>query len=144
YRYLPRHLIDLPKQGFGLPMSDWARTSLLDVAGKLLESDDSRVRASVGSVRIGRFLTQQGTPGHFSRYQVWCVAMLESWLRHHPVKLPSLADQAAGGQRRDTPVAAPIGQSMYLVFKAAANEVAADSTVLTLPETGEPPTSEDL
>src|SRR5438067_3914227 len=70
--------------------------------------------------------------------------MLESWLRHHPVKLPSLADQAAGGQRRDTPVAAPIGQSMYLVFKAAAKEVAAASAVLTLPETGEPPTSEDL
>src|ERR1700741_1917559 len=48
YRYLPREPIDLPKQGFGMPMSDWARTSLLDVASKLVETDDSRLRAALG------------------------------------------------------------------------------------------------
>ena len=29
YRYLPRDLVDLPKKGFGLPMSRWGQNELL-------------------------------------------------------------------------------------------------------------------
>ena len=35
-RYLPRHLVNLPKQGFGLPMADWARKNLLPKAEEML------------------------------------------------------------------------------------------------------------
>lgn len=91
YRYLPRDLIDLPKQGFGLPMSDWARASLLDVTGSMVEDDDSRLAAAFGREGIARFMIRQRTSGHFAAYQVWAVAMLESWLRHHPAKLPAAA-----------------------------------------------------
>ncbi len=95
YRYLPRELVDLPKKGFGLPLSDWARASMLEVAGRLLENDDSRLRATFGPQGIARFMAHQRTPGQFSPYQVWATAMLESWLRHHPVELPSAAEAAA-------------------------------------------------
>ena len=87
YRYLPAHLIDLPKQGFALPMSDWGRDSPLQVAEKLLEDDDSRLAAAFGSDRIGAFLARQRTPGKFAAFQTWAVAMLESWLRYHPAKI---------------------------------------------------------
>jgi asparagine synthase (glutamine-hydrolysing) len=103
YRYLPRELIDLPKQGFGLPMSDWARTSLLGVAGAMLESEDSRLREALGPNAIARFMTRQRTPGQFSTYQVWALAMLESWFRHHPAKLPSLAAPAGARPARNPP-----------------------------------------
>lgn len=93
YRHLPRHLVDLPKKGFGLPMSRWGREALLDTAGKLLESDESRLREALGSAAIGRFMTNQRGNG-FSTYQVWALAMLESWLRHHPGHLPKLAPRA--------------------------------------------------
>ena len=105
YRYLPRELIDLPKQGFALPMSDWARTSLLDTASKLVEGDDGRLRAMFGAERVNGFMRRQQTQGQFSAYQMWSVAMLESWLRHHPVKLPSLVEQQARA-RADSTVAA--------------------------------------
>lgn len=95
YRYLPRDLIDLPKQGFGMPMSDWARTSLLDVASKLIASDDSRLRAALGSDAIDRFMKRQAAPGGFVAYQTWALATLESWLRHHPAIIPSLAEPRA-------------------------------------------------
>jgi len=95
YRYLPRQLIDRPKRGFGLPLSDWARTSLLDVVQNLLGSDDSRLRAALGAERVGDFVQRQRSPGQFSAYQVWGVAVLESWLRHHPAQLPSLIDDSA-------------------------------------------------
>jgi asparagine synthase (glutamine-hydrolysing) len=90
YRYLPRTLIDLPKQGFGLPMMRWGREELLAVAGRLLESDDSRLRQSLGSAAIARFMKRQRANHSFATYQVWALAMLESWLRHHPARLPSL------------------------------------------------------
>jgi asparagine synthase (glutamine-hydrolysing) len=89
YRYLPRQLVDQPKRGFGLPLSDWARTSLLDVAQHLMGSDDSRLSAAFGADRVGGFLRRQRQPGQFSAYQVWAATVMESWLRHHPAKLPS-------------------------------------------------------
>jgi asparagine synthase (glutamine-hydrolysing) len=90
YRYLPRELIDLPKQGFGIPMTRWAREDLLDVAAKLLESGQSLLRRSFGPEAVGRFMRRQRRPGGFSTYQVWALAMLESWLRHHDARLPSM------------------------------------------------------
>lgn len=92
YRYLPKDLIDLPKMGFGLPMSDWARTTMLEVAGRMLESEDSHLKTALGSNAINRFLSRQRTPGQFSIYQVWAVAMLESWLRNHPAQVPQIAE----------------------------------------------------
>jgi len=125
YRYLPRELIDLPKQGFGLPMSDWARASLLDVSAKLIEGEDSRLRSMVGSAGLERFLKRQRTPGQFSTYQVWHVAMLESWLRRHPVKLPSLGPPEGSGHStpvaawiQPKPVAAPVGENLCVASRA--------------------------
>lgn len=123
YRYLPRELIDLPKQGFGMPMSDWARTSLLDVTSKLVQSDDSRLRAALGPDAINRFMTRQKAPGGFVAYQAWAVATLESWLRHHPAVIPSMAEP----RRRHRPARSEtdeqkldvleIGSDIYLVGK---------------------------
>lgn len=163
YRYLPRHLIDLPKQGFGLPMSDWARTSLLDVAAKLVESEDSRLHAMFGTKGIERFMRRQRMPGQFSAYQVWCVAMLESWLRHHPASLPAISESQARGRGQKGLVATSVGKDTYLLFEHPGDaatqdelepvfeflsavlpneirtvETIADLTTLRFPEWGEP------
>jgi asparagine synthase (glutamine-hydrolysing) len=90
YRYLPRRLIDLPKAGFGLPATDWARTSLLNVLAELVEGDECRLLPLFGREGLDRFLRRQREPSQFSAYQVWAVAMLESWLRHRPALLPDL------------------------------------------------------
>jgi asparagine synthase (glutamine-hydrolysing) len=100
YRYLPRELIDLPKQGFGLPMSDWAKKSLLDVASTMLSGDESRLAQGLGPQGINRFLGRQRTATGFSSYQVWAAAMLESWLRKHPVKWPALEGLSQASAKR--------------------------------------------
>ena len=116
YRYLPRELVDLPKKGFGLPMSDWGKNSLLDVAGRLLESPESRISATFGAEGIKRFLTRQRTPGSFSTYQVWSAVMLESWLRAHPAELPSLSGA--------------VSSSVQQSFEATNSEAAYDAPLL--------------
>jgi len=90
YRYLPRDLIDTPKQGFGLPMSQWARSGLLSAARELLVSEDSRLRAALGLDAMQAFLQRQNAWRSFATYQVWALAMLESWLRHHPARLQEM------------------------------------------------------
>jgi asparagine synthase (glutamine-hydrolysing) len=105
YRYLPRELVDLPKQGFGLPMSDWARTELLDVASRLLESEDSHLLAALGRERIANLMDRQRSPGGFSPYQIWAIAVLESWLRHHPAKLPDLHAESVSAPNTIAPPA---------------------------------------
>jgi asparagine synthase (glutamine-hydrolysing) len=135
YRYLPRELVDLPKQGFGLPMSDWARTELLDVSSRLLESEDSRLLAALGAERMAKLMDRQRTPGGFSPYQIWAVAVLESWLRHHPAKLPDLrteavpAGSAIASPAKDRTVeherfalhALGLGRSVFLVLRLGSN-----------------------
>jgi glycosyltransferase involved in cell wall biosynthesis len=107
YRHLPRQLIDLPKQGFGLPMSKWARDSLLEVCGNLVEQPDSRLAAAFGTKAIGRFMSRQRGANGFSAYQVWALAMLESWLRHHPAQVPAAGLSLVPIEVRDEPAPAP-------------------------------------
>jgi asparagine synthase (glutamine-hydrolysing) len=132
YRYLPRELVDLPKQGFALPMSDWAKDSLLGIAATMLESEDSRLRESFGSEGIAKFMGRQRSPGNFAAYQVWGVVALESWLRHHPAVMPSLAEgprlPASRAHGRKTPdrfalYALPLRSDVYLVARGDAAEV---------------------
>src|SRR5262249_50691027 len=98
YRYLPRDLVDAPKRGFGIPMSKWGKAPLLEVARKLLDTDDSKLRQAFGPEAIERFLQRQRSESGFSTYQVWALAMLESWARYHPAHLPEL--HASHARRR--------------------------------------------
>ena len=102
YRYLPRDLIDMPKKGFGLPMSDWAQGGLLNLSSELL-GEDARVLPLFGRHGLSSFMERQRSPGGFSTYQLWAVLMLESWLRHHPAKVPDFAEKRP-------PMPVPAGQ----------------------------------
>ena len=146
YRYLPRQLIDLPKQGFGMPMSDWARTSLLEVAGKLIESDESRLKSMFGVRGIDRFMRRQRAPGQFSAYQVWCVAMLESWLRNHPVKLPQLESKDISATSPSRRALAPLGAHTFLLFPQPAEipSRTTNTTILDYPGADEPLSQADI
>ncbi len=123
YRHLPREMVDLPKQGFGMPMSDWGRTNLLNIVSQLLESDESRLRGAIGEEGVNRFLTRQRTPGNFAAYQVWAVAALESWLRHHPATVPQLTEGGRGRQQQLSHQlhAVPLGKAFFAVTRQRAD-----------------------
>ena len=54
-RYLPGEFVNLPKRGFGLPMS-WVRKSLLDVALPMLDADDGRLASAFGPEAFKNFI----------------------------------------------------------------------------------------
>jgi hypothetical protein len=89
-RYLPRKLVNLPKQGFGLPMSDWAGGELREVAATMLKADDARLPAALGRDAVLGFMEWR-SPESVSLPRLWSIIMLESWLRHHPATFPDVA-----------------------------------------------------
>ena len=125
YRYLPRELIDLPKRGFGLPVTRWGEKELLKVAAELLNSDDSRLRQMLGSQRVDAFIKRQTTAGQFSTYQTWAVCVAENWLRHHPCKIPSTADGAASMPQQSEPLVARrlSGEVFVLAHAGSGDEI---------------------
>jgi len=79
YRYVPQQLVDRPKQGFHMPVTDWLRGPLRDWAESLL--DENRLRSEnilePGPIR-------QKWREHLSGesrwdYRLWTVLMFQSW-----------------------------------------------------------------
>ena len=78
-RYVPKHLIDRPKMGFGVPIDAWLRGPLREWAESLLAP--SRL-AGAGFVRIApvRQAWQEHLAGtHNWQYPLWTVLMLQAW-----------------------------------------------------------------
>ena len=79
-RYVPTHLIDRPKMGFGVPIDAWLRGSLREWAESLLAP--SRLAAH-GFVRVEP--VRRAWHEHLSgirnwQYPLWTVLMLQAWM----------------------------------------------------------------
>ena len=79
-RYVPRHLMERPKMGFGIPIADWLRGPLRDWSEALL--DERRLR-SAGFLRPAAITDRWNE--HLSgrrnwAYALWTVLMFQAWL----------------------------------------------------------------
>jgi asparagine synthase (glutamine-hydrolysing) len=79
-RYVPRDLVERPKMGFSVPISNWLRGPLRDWAEALL--DERRLRDE-GLLNVA--MIRQAWREHLSgkrnwQYSLWNILMFESWL----------------------------------------------------------------
>ena len=80
YKYVPRDLIERPKMGFGIPVSDWLKGPLKEWAEELL--NESRL-ASQGFFypEIVRKMWSEHLSGTRNwQSQLWAVLMFQAWL----------------------------------------------------------------
>ncbi len=78
-RYLPRHLFERPKMGFGVPVGDWLRTDLRVWAEDLL-SEDRLKRGGLFQTDIVRNIWEQHLGGKRNlQHQLWPLLMFEAW-----------------------------------------------------------------
>ncbi len=79
YNYVPKNLIDRPKQGFGLPVNEWLRGPLKDWAINLF---DKKNLPNDGIIRGN--LARQTLDEHFKNtrnwdYRLWPILMWQQW-----------------------------------------------------------------
>jgi len=84
YRYLAPELFDRPKQGFGVPISQWLRGPLRDWAEDLLS--ENALAGGVFDARVVRTAWQAHLSGRQSlHYPIWVILMYQAWARHYRV-----------------------------------------------------------
>ena len=78
-RYVPRALIDRPKQGFGVPVGDWIREPLRDWAEALLEPRRLAAEGVFDAARVRDLWARHVTGWSDQSEALWAILMFQCW-----------------------------------------------------------------
>jgi asparagine synthase (glutamine-hydrolysing) len=91
---LPNEAAGRGKTGFGVPIARWFRGELRDLAGDLLLDRRARQRGHFRIAVVERLLADHTAGRADHAHRLWCLVMLELWLRtwvEAPQPIPALA-----------------------------------------------------
>lgn len=92
--WLPDEILDRPKQGFSIPVSDWFRAELRDEVREVLLDERTLARGYFRPAAVHNLLARQAAGVDTASKRVWALFMLEQWHREF-VDTPSAGDGAA-------------------------------------------------
>ena len=78
---LPDEIIDRPKMGFGVPIDDWLRRDLRDMAHETLLGTRARGRGLFRLEEVERLLGEHEDPRTPRHFQLWNLLALELWFQ---------------------------------------------------------------
>ena len=82
-RYVPRHLVDRPKAGFGVPLDVWLRGPLRDWAESLLDARGLHEQGIFNAELVRHTWHAHLNGGRNLQHQIWNVLMFQAWHQHH-------------------------------------------------------------
>lgn len=80
YRLVPRHLVNRPKRGFGIPRAAWLRGPLRDASRDLLLDGTARQRGWFEPSVVASLLDEHDSGQNRDLY-IWPLLMIEVWAR---------------------------------------------------------------
>jgi len=81
--YIPRSLIDRPKMGFSVPVSEWLRGDLKDWASDLLSAEKLAQHGIFNDSVVTGFWSDHVTSTRDCAQQLWPVLMFQQWYDAH-------------------------------------------------------------
>lgn len=81
-RYLPEHLFERPKQGFGIPHGEWLRGPLREWAEDLLSEDTMNRQGFFDTALVRDRWKRHCESGQDWSYQLWGILMFQAWYAH--------------------------------------------------------------
>jgi asparagine synthase (glutamine-hydrolysing) len=94
-RYVPRQLIDRPKQGIDIPVEAWLRGPLRDWAETMLEPQRLRAEGFFHADRVRQIWAEHLSGARNLDFCLWAVLMFQAW-REHWSPAPAQAAEAEG------------------------------------------------
>lgn len=78
-RYVPRHMFERPKMGFGVPVGDWLRGDLREWAEDLLSEDRLKSGGQFQTEVVRNLWAQHLRGDRNLQHQLWPLLMFEAW-----------------------------------------------------------------
>ena len=83
YRYVPKELVDRPKQGFGVPLDSWLRGPLRDWAESLLDPKQLYEDGFFDVKAVRRKWDEHLSNVRDWQFHIWGVLMFQAWLEQN-------------------------------------------------------------
>lgn len=83
YRHVPKKLMDRPKMGFGIPLTQWLRGPLRDWAHDLVNEKKMSEQALLNVPTALKIFNDHMSGKADNGYMVWNIIMLQAWLNEH-------------------------------------------------------------
>lgn len=80
YKYVPRHLVDRPKAGFGIPIGAWLRGPLRNWAEELLHEQRLITEGFFNPLPIGTKWREHLSGKRNWQYYLWDILMFQAWM----------------------------------------------------------------
>lgn len=78
YKYVPKELVDRPKKGFVVPLSDWLKSDLYPILMDYLNEDKLR-REGIFNEKMVSLNIKDFFRGSVSEHKIWFILMFQMW-----------------------------------------------------------------